>query len=152
MSSELFEGFLKYPDTYDACERFWDSLVADIAEQYGPNDWHQWGSRAWGNGTPMREGNPMCDALSERLDRALRIIQVESDGAQHHVVAWMQHERERHLGFVPDEWPSDELVIVLSLSEETLAVARQLLNAWIDPAASVDQMNDLIARIAPPQR
>jgi hypothetical protein len=146
MAMQLFEGFLEHPETYDACERFWDSLVSELAAQHGPNDWRQWTSRTWGNGTPMREGNPMCDARSTRLDRALRVIQEEPEGPEHFVVAYMEHQREF------DEWPSHELVISLTLSEETLTVARQMLSLWLDPATTVELMTAMIDRIAPPSR
>src|SRR5262249_46854120 len=74
---KLFESFLEHEDEYRACERYWRELIADAAASIGqPDEWRSWIPRHWANGTPMeRDGNPIADGRSDRLDRAFRIVQ-----------------------------------------------------------------------------
>ena len=84
-------------------------------------------------------GNPIFDARSERLDRAVRIIQQPAVGDGVEVAAWVAvYEAEF------DEMPRAELFLNLSLSEESAALAKEALRKWMTPSTSVAEMNDFI--------
>jgi len=137
----LFEHFLKDPAQYDACERYWQDLIRETAISLGQaDDWQPWIQRSFMNGTPMeRDGNPVSDGKSLKLDRAFRIIQHAPQGERATLTFWLNHEEEY------EELPRDELVILLSLSEETGQVAKELLHHWMMPAMTIDRFRAFAA-------
>ena len=87
-------------------------------------------------------GNPIADGRSLRLDRAFRIIQQRPSGDDTELAAWTKsYEDEIYQG---SEFPRAELVINLSLSEESAATARELLRKWMNPEISVEEMQAFI--------
>ena len=147
MARRLFESFLENPEQYRAAERYWEALVADVAESMNQaNEWHQWISREYANGTPMElDGNPICDGRSDALDRAFRIIQVEEPfGGDVEISAWVESNEPEY----PD-LPGDELIIHLILSQESAVLARLLLQTWMRAETSPEEMTSFISEVLP---
>ena len=74
----LYKDFLDNPEQYKACQAYWDRLIQDIAESLGQGgEWEHWVPRYYADGiTPFeQDGNPIADACSRKLDRAIQIIQ-----------------------------------------------------------------------------
>ena len=134
----LFGDFLENKEQYEACEVYWIQLIEEIAQSLGQaGEWQQWMSRTYGDGiTPLeRDGNPIADARSQKLDRALRIIQDRVTDDEFEIGGWVTTEKE----FL-DVLPKDEMVIWLTLSEESAEAAKQLLEKWMTPETTPAEM------------
>jgi hypothetical protein len=147
MIHRLYEHFLERRDEYAACEHHWATLVESILESLGQsNEWPPWIPRHTPNGTPIeRDGNPMFDGRSARLDRAFRIIQHEPLSEDLEIVAWLSTCEPEY----PDI-PGAELVLNLSLSEESSKLAETLLRTWIRPETTLESMKEFIRTVLPP--
>ena len=143
MVTHLFRDFLAYPDQYAGAERFWSTLVQDVAKANDqPNEWASWIPRTYGDGTPMPpDGNPIFDARSERLSRAIRIMQHAPFRHDVEISAWVSHHDYSE---VDGPGPTDELNIGCALSEESASIARALIDLWMRPATTFDQMKEAI--------
>jgi hypothetical protein len=145
---KFFEDFLDNPERYRACEAYWDELVQGIAQSLGQaGEWQRWMTLHYGGGMPFLDGNPMYDARSWKLDRALRILQDPAASDDVEILAYLETERE----FLP-LLPRHELVIALSLSQESAQLAESLLRVWMTPTTTVDEMESFVERVAPPGR
>src|SRR5690348_682893 len=137
MATRLFESFLDDPEQYRDSEKYWELLVSSIANSLGQTgEWPRWIPRQYADGTPMEaDGNPIFDGRSERLDRAFRIIQHRPIGDDVEIAAWLKTYEAEYT-----DLPRHELVINLSLSQESADLARVLLRKWMSPEATPDEM------------
>jgi hypothetical protein len=142
MTHKMFEKLLEDVEQYAACERYWEQLGQEIAESLGQTgEWQQWIPRQSPNGTPYeKDGNPIYDARSERLDRAFRIIQHSAVSDEVEIAAWLKSYEEFEYRDVPD----NELVINLSLSQESAQLAKALLYKWMTPDTTPSDMRSAI--------
>jgi len=143
MSKKLFKEFLEDASVYRACEQFWEQLTARAAASVGQTgEWQSWMPRHYANGTPMElDGNPICDGKSQRLDRAYRIIQhAEGFG----LGAWLSYCEPEYT-----ELPRHELVISISLSEESARLAEELLRKWMTPETTPEEMAAYLEHMVP---
>lgn len=144
----LFQYFLVNSDEYEAAEQFWNSMFEETIQSAGQaGTWRSWRPRHYVNGTPFeRDGNPIFDALSTQLGRAVQVVQWPPEGDGIAITAWLSELT------APDEHDHDqtvlELTINLSLSEDSAAIARTLMSNWVDPSVTRFEMNQRIARIA----
>ncbi|MDP3151498.1 MAG: hypothetical protein Q8N23_02435 [Archangium sp.] len=144
MVTKLFASFLDDPTAYSECERFWAAQVRDVEKSLGQSEeWKRWIPQVHPNGQPVeRDGNPIFDGRSERLDRSFRIIQQPAVSDEVELAAWVAvYEPEF------DEMPRAELFLNLSLSEESVALAKEALRKWMTPSTSVAEMNDFIRAV-----
>jgi hypothetical protein len=134
---KLFGDFLETPEAYHACEQYWEQLVREIAVSLAQaGEWERWIPRHFANGTPFElDGNPIFDARSKKLNRAFRIIQHRPEKDELEIAAWIKTYEEEYI-----DLPRAELVINLSLSQESADVARRLLVLWMTPTTTVDEM------------
>ena len=141
MTRRLFPDFLDNAEQYQASERYWEQLVGEVAESLGqPGEWHRWIPRRYADGTPFElDGNPIFDGRSQRLNRAFRIIQHRPLGNDIELAAWVKTYEEEFT-----DLPREELVINLSLSEESTQLAKALLHKWMTPATTKDEMESFI--------
>jgi len=143
----LFEHFLTDLNEYLACERYWQSLIQRVsAESQQANEWVPWISRNRPDGTPVeRDGNPIYDAYSKRLNRAIRILQHERSAQGVEIAAWI-----KTYGAEFAELPGSELFINLCLSQESAVAAEKLMSAWMRPDVSNLEMKEVIERLLEP--
>lgn len=148
MSKLLYPEFLERDEEYQASERYWRTLFDALAAERGQGgEWHPWRPRAYADGTPFeRDGNPMFDARSARLGRAVQVIQWPPESDDVEISAWIS---ALPLEDEDGETVTEELTLNLSLSEESAALARRLLERWMDEAVTADQMRDFIATVIP---
>lgn len=146
MTHKLYENFLDDPRAYQACERFWEKLATSIADDMGkPGKWRPWIPRTSADGKLIEmDGNPIFDGRSEELDRAFRIIQHQAVGDEIELAAWLKTYEEEYA-----ELPRHELVLNLSLSEESARLAEELLRKWMTPETTPDDMEAFIAELIP---
>jgi hypothetical protein len=147
MAQKLFESFLDDPEQYRAAEQYWATLVADVANSMNQtNEWRQWIPREYADGTPMEpDGNPIFDGRSEKLNRAFRIMQHRPVGDDVEIVAWVKSYEPEY-----SDLPHDELVINLSLSQESANLARLLLQEWMRAETTPEYMTSFIRETLPP--
>lgn len=147
MIHKIHQDFLKTEDSYRECVRYWESLINDIADLSNQaGEWRRWMPLHYANKTPYElDGNPIFDCRSERLDRAIRIIQHEPQGFELEIVAWLTNYGDENV-----DLPSDELFINLSLSEESAEIARRLLRKWMNETTDLSEMKAYLRKIIPP--
>ena len=149
MDKLLFQNFLENSEEYEAAEHFWKDVFAETIRSAGQaGAWAPWRPRHYANGTPLeRDGNPIFDARSVRLGRAVQVIQWPAEGGHVGISGWVTQLT------VSDDTDNAEnvleLTINLSLSEESAAIARALLSSWVDPQITREEMNQRIAQLAP---
>lgn len=149
MGSPLFQNFLESSEEYEAAEQFWNSMFEETIQSAGQaGTWRSWRPRHYVNGTPFeRDGNPIFDACSTQLGRAVQVVQWPPERDAVEIAAWLSELS------APDENDTDdtviELTINLTLSEESAGIARTLLSSWVDPTTTRTEMNRRIAQLAP---
>jgi hypothetical protein len=126
MVNHIYAGFLNDPDLYQQSEQHWLRFWATI-DLHNRNvlGWRQ----PWFQPLPRQiaEGNPIFTAVSDRLRRAIRIIQHEPMKAEVEIQAW----QDSFGGGVLDPDSYEELVISCSLSDRACDLARYLIIPWI---------------------
>lgn len=147
MAQKLLESFLDNPEQYRMAEQYWESLVAEVAKSMNQtNEWHQWIPREYADGTPIEaDGNPIFDGRSDVLNRAFRIMQHRSIGDDVEIAAWTK-------SYDPEfsDLPREELIINLSLSQESADLVRLLLQKWMRAETTPAEMTSFIREILPP--
>lgn len=146
MIHKLFESFLDNAAQYRACEEYWEALVSSITSVLGQaHEWRRWIPQQYADGMPMEsDGNPIFDGRSERLDRAFRIIQHLPVGDDLEITAWLKSYEAEY-----SDLPRHELVLNLSLSEESANLARILLQKWMLAETTPDEMKNFICDNVP---
>jgi len=151
-------------EAWERRERFWRELVDGIlATISGAENWPSWEPKVYGDGTtPMeRKYQSICDGRAWRLDRAFSIQERSPTGAETAITAWVNDYLAGMTDF-PDisdlddavrwfqETPANErvprstLVISLEESKAADAAALSLLEVWLQPATTVEEMRPVI--------
>jgi len=144
MVQKLYQDFLESPDRYRACETYWEQLVDDVSKSLNQQgEWKRWIPRHFADGSPFEmDGNPIFDGRSQKLSRAFRIMQHPPVGDEIEIAAWLKAYEEEFA-----DLPREELVLNLSLSEESAQLARELLGKWMKTSTTVDEMNQFIREL-----
>ena len=77
--------------------------------------------------------------VSRGLNRGFRIIQHHPIGNDLEITAWLKKYEPEYT-----DLPTDELVINLSLSQESADLAGKLLSKWMNPETTADEMQSFI--------
>jgi hypothetical protein len=153
-------------DKWARRQRFWRDLVESIlASIDGSDAWPTWEPKS-GDGTKPypREYQSICDGRSSRDDRAFSIDERPAEDRTESILAWVKNYAADLLTF-PDindvddtnrwfeEIPADErvprsrlMIFIWGSDATTDAAARSLLEVWLRPATTVEEMSDVIAR------
>ena len=146
MVQHLFPKFLDDPSEYQRAQVHWERLVDQAAKEAGQQgEWRPWMVKSFADGTPLPlDGNPIFEAKSSRLNRAVRIVQSPPESDEPVIVAYL----DRVGGEGPENTPTtDELVITLALSEETKSIAERLIRLWTNARTTRDQMAGTITEL-----
>lgn len=145
MTYKLFKDFLINRNVYIKCQNYWHRLVLRLEEKVNQKDeWHRWIPTHFENGTPFElDGNPIYDARSSILNRAFRIIQHPClDENDIEIVCWIKtYEAEF------SELPKEEIIINMSLTRESIKVAKSVLYNWMQKDMTKEIMEDFISKI-----
>jgi hypothetical protein len=153
-------------DTWARRQRFWRELVDAVLASVGKSEeWPSWEPKLRPDGTTPyeREYQSICDGRSWRLDRAFCIQERPPTDGKSTISAWVKDYVSDLTGYpdiddldeaslwfeqVPahERVPRSTLVIVLEESKATDAVARSLLEVWLEPATTVHEMERAISR------
>jgi hypothetical protein len=143
MVQHLYPALLENEDQYRSAEAYWHKLVGTIASRVGQKgEWLPWMPRTFVDGTPLpRDGNPIFEARSSRLARALQVIQSPPESDDVEIAAWL-----RSFDYSDSGGPgyTEEMTINLSLSRESSAIAAKLIELWMDPSVSGERMKEII--------
>jgi hypothetical protein len=135
----LFPIFLEDESEYDQAVNFWRELFADLLADT-ELEYKAYLNTTTVNGISLRDGNPIFDAFFPKLNKAVRIIQEEAEGDDAlDIGAWLD---ETELESVPDV--IQELVISLVLTEETLSLAKRMIDKWVIRDIALEKMKDYI--------
>ena len=146
MVHHLFPKFLDDPSEYRRAQAHWERFVDQAAKEAGQQgEWRSWMVKSFADGTALPlDGNPIFEAMSSRLNRALRVVQSPPERDEPEIVAYL----DRAGGEDPENTPTaDELVIALALSEETKSIAERLVRLWMNAHTTRDQMAGAIAEL-----
>lgn len=136
---ELFKGFLVDEKIYFEATDYWNDLCLKIFKNFGQiEEWSQWFSLNYADGTPMMDGNPISTWINEKRKKGIRIIQVEKSILP--ITAYM-NIFDRDVEAVP------EIVIHCYLTKETAKKASSLIANWISGKFEFDQMEKEISKI-----
>src|SRR5438128_5166324 len=121
MVRHLHKNFLIDPAAYAAAEQywieFWETLVGSAkAEKKWTHPWL---------GNPLKDGNPIFSAVSTKDHRGVRIIQHGPQSEDVELTHWTSLHGEKSSDAVL------QLTISCSLSEESGALARDLVWSWV---------------------
>jgi hypothetical protein len=143
MVTVLYPRFLDDEQQYTASERFWAHLFDSVVAESGNKaDWVRWRARAYANGLPFeRDGNPIFDARSIQLPKAVQIIQWPPETTEIEISAWMS---ELVVSSKDEPATVHELTINCSLSVESAKIAKELLQSWVTETVNVHDMGRLI--------
>jgi hypothetical protein len=147
MNPKLYEDLFVNPETFRAAQQYWKERASVIADSLGQTGhWHEWVPRTYADGKrPFElEDQQIWDGRSDRLHRAYRIYQHPPHGDHTGLAAWVKEYEEEFT-----ELPRAELVLNLSLSDETACLAEELLRKWMNPETTTDEMKAFIAKHAP---
>ncbi len=114
------------PVQYDSLQQQWEHRWGRLVERTGQwFDWQTpWIDATLGNGTKLRDGNPVFSAVSHGRRRAVRIIQ--DDYAAREVNYWFDVFAQGE----PEEL--DELVITCPLYQESIIEACDMIEEWLE--------------------
>lgn len=148
MQKLLHQNFLQSMDEYVECRRYWRALLLDVQATtctYG--QWHEWIADFHPGGKPFElrefelDGSAIANARSYATNRAIRVNQHlfdESYGVYLHA-----RVADYRTGY-PSTWPTAELIVDLVLSEHTASITRRLIERWMWPEVTLEQMISLI--------
>jgi hypothetical protein len=146
----VFDDFMDSDEAWARCEAYWERLLHDVESSLGQHgEWEAWGSNRFANGTLMeREFRTMCSRRSPTLARGLQIYQDPLGDEAPWIFAWVERDEEMHVEV--EDWPSFHLTIRLRLTQDMAVTARELIEKWLTPSTTPDDMEELINRVAKP--
>jgi hypothetical protein len=142
MVTHLYPDFLRSDVVYRQAASFWRHVLEDVASSHGQlGEWLPWRPETYvDNSAIPHDVRPIADARSARLSRAVTLLQHEPTESTIEIAAWIEVRGPE------DDKASrtEDLTINLALSEESLVVARRLIDHWMDPSISRERIQDLI--------
>ncbi|MEH2357003.1 hypothetical protein [Nostoc sp.] len=143
MVKHLFKTFLSNIDDYKASENFWHNLCENILikHQGQKHGWKIWLNVHFVDETPFLDGNPIYSLISPDSKKGICINQDEPTTEKIYIGAWMDK-----FGPIDEGNFIEELVLVCELSEESVQLASELIEAWVKENTSYSEMELLIEK------
>ena len=147
VSKYIHEDFLGSLEQYQLAQQYWQEQIQSLLSKYGLEA-EEWMTTTNAAGEPIWDGNPIAHGLIKGGNKAFRVIQEEPSGIEHaEIGAWM--DTISH--FLEEEGKVvNEMVISLQLSQETEPAALQLLDTWLNPETSIQNMESIIDQLIDP--
>lgn len=82
-----YEKFLVDEEAYFANRQFWNDAIDNVS----PEPHEQWVITQFANGVDFLDGNPIASALYKQWNKAIRIIQVATNGSDFPVKLWLDY-------------------------------------------------------------
>ena len=123
MNNYFYKNFLDDKSVYKKNVIFWDNIIKKLVpENY---NFSEYIATSDGFGNEFYDGNPIYNFKIDNLNKGVRIIQDEPTENTMLFSTWI-NETE-----LANKQPIDELVINLELSQETILLTIDLIQAWI---------------------
>jgi len=136
MDRYRYVSFLSSASEYEASEQFWNALFVGVfPDESRLKKWVTQFGALLGNGTVLKDGNPIFSAQSDDDKKYIRIVQLEPKEDEKNFLAWMKYDSEECFS---------ELTISCAICNRTEVMAKKLIEKFVIDDYSVDQMNDLI--------
>jgi hypothetical protein len=148
----LFENFLEDQNVYIRNVDYWQKTVKAIVDSKQSMPFSEYLNTDFANGTAFFDGNPIFQAVFEKENKAIRMIQEEPESHEVEISAWLNQIE------IKDKTIT-ELVIALELSKESQEIAEYFIKAWIvrnvstiEMQSHIDNMDKKIAQYAVPPK
>jgi len=139
MVTHLFTKFLIEPEVYKSNIDFWKTIIYTLLSVENLT-FKSYLTTEKSDGTIYTDGNPICNFKLDNSNRAVRIIQEEIESNDVEFSAWINTIEIENEKF-------EELVISLELSNESVLIAIELINAWIVNSFSKQKMEKYIDKL-----
>jgi len=140
MVTHLFKKFLENEQVYKKNIDFWKTIVYTLLS-VEKLTFNEYVSTTRKDGSLYMEGNPIFNFKIDNSNRAVRIIQEEVESSNIEFSAWLDTLE------LQDNTKIDELVISMELSNESVLLAIELINAWIINDFSKQKMDKFIDKL-----
>ena len=140
MVTHLFKKFLENEKVYKQNIDFWKTIIYTLLSVENLT-FQNYLNTTKKDGSLYIDGNPIYNFKIDNSNRAVRIIQEEIETDQVEFSAWLNTSQ------LADDSPVDELVISLELSNESVLLSIELINAWIINKFSKDKMEKFIDKL-----
>lgn len=138
MATNLYPTFLENKRVYNLNQAYWRRLLTDIIKDTDLS-FQSYLNPLGANGQKEYDGNPIFDAYFPSLSKAIRIIQDVPEDDSNDLSAWIDHiELEEGKPAIP------ELVIAVTLTQDTASQAQELIRQWIVADVSVVEMKEIL--------
>ena len=124
MVTHLFKNFLDSEQAYKQNIDFWKTIVYTLLSVENMT-FQDYVTTQKQDGSLYMDGNPIFNFKIDNSNKAVRIIQEEIETDKVEFSAWLNKLS------LTDDSEVDELVISLELSNESVLLAIELINAWI---------------------
>lgn len=124
MVTHLFKNFLDSEQEYEQNIDFWKTIVYTLLSVENMT-FQDYVATKKEDGNLYMDGNPIFNFKIDNSNRAVRIIQEEIETDKIEFSAWINRLS------LTDDSEVDELVISMELSNESVLLTIELINAWI---------------------
>ncbi|OJW72632.1 MAG: hypothetical protein BGO59_16065 [Spirosoma sp. 48-14] len=121
MQLARYKNFLLDKDLYFQNKKFWNDTVSRLSNA----DYTEWVITKFANGEDFFDGNPIFSALYERLNKAIRIIQIEKDILIPELRVWLENVQYE------DRSNIKELLIVIQPSDSAFQTAQSIITTFL---------------------
>lgn len=140
MVTHLFKNFLESEQAYKKNIDFWKTIVYTLLSVENLT-FRNYVATQKQDGSLYMDGNPIFSFKIDNSNRAVRIIQEEIETNKVEFSAWLNKLS------LADESEVDELVISMELSNESVLLAIELINAWIINNFPKNKMEKFIKKL-----
>ena len=140
MVTHLYKNFLENEQVYKQNIDFWKTIIYTLLSVENLT-FQNYVSTTKKDGSLYADGNPIYNFKIDNSNRAVRIIQEEVETNKVEFSAWTDTLQ------LTDNSTVDELVISLELSNESVLLSIELINAWIINKFSKQKMDKFIDKL-----
>ncbi len=140
MVTHLYKNFLESERVYIQNIDFWKTIIYTLLSVENLT-FQNYVSTTKKDGSLYTDGNPIYNFKIDNSNRAVRIIQEEIETNKVEFSAWTDTLQ------LTDNNVVDELVISLELSNESVLLSIELINAWIINNFSKQKMDKFIDKL-----
>jgi len=140
MVTHLYQRFLENEEVYNQNIDFWKTIIYTLLSVENLT-FQNYISTTKKDGSLYTDGNPIYNFKIDNSNRAVRIIQEEIETDKVEFSAWIDTLELTNGNIV------EELVISLELSNESVLLSIELINAWIINSFSKQKMEKYIDKL-----
>lgn len=144
MVHHLLADFLENEEKYQKAQDYWYALIKRASKSVPDQlDWRRTTPATFADGVTLwpKDGNPVIEVTSSRLRRRIQVIMWPPQSEDLELGGWLAQREHWEV----DTWVIwDELTLNLSLSEESAAIAEELVRSWMSPETTRDAMEALL--------